>query len=77
MKSATKPIESEQPAKDILLEARCLAANSLRFLDDAQRCFATPDLVQGFLVQASEYAEKTVEAIKDLRKMLPHSSRLG
>lgn len=74
MKSATKPIESEQPAKDILLEARCLAANSLRFLDDAQRCFATPDLVRGFLVQASEYAEK---AIKDLRKMLPHSSRVG
>jgi hypothetical protein len=72
MKSATKLIDSEQEAQNRLLEARRLAANSLRFLDDAQRCFAATGLIEGFLVQASEYAERTVEAIKDVRKMMKH-----
>lgn len=70
MKSATKLIDSEQEARNRLLEARRFAANSLRFLDDAQRCFDTPDLAQGFIDQASDYAEKAAAAIQDVRKLL-------
>ena len=69
---APKLIDPEQRAQDRLLEARRLAANTLRFLDDAERCFATRDLVEGFLFKASDNAEKTVAAIEDVRKMRQH-----
>ena len=64
-----KRIDPEQN-RDRLLEARKLAANTLRFLDDAERHFATRDLVEGFLVQALGYAEKTVTAIEDVKKIM-------
>ena len=63
-------LDPREEARARLLEARRLAANALRFLDDAEGHFAARDLVAGFLSQASDRAQKTVEAIEDVRKML-------
>lgn len=65
-------IEPEQETRDRLLEARRLAANTLRFLDDAERRFVSKDLLEGFLIQASDYAQKTVVAIEDVKKIMQH-----
>ncbi len=59
-----------EQARDQLLKTRRLAANALRFLDDAEGRFGNRVLVEGFLVRASDNARKTVEAIEDVRKML-------
>lgn len=65
-------IDPEQETRDRLLEARRLAANTLRFLDDAERRFVSKDLLEGFLIQASDYAQKTVVAIEDVKKIMQH-----
>lgn len=65
-------IDPEQQTRDRLLEARRLAANTLRFLDDAERRFVSKDLLEGFLIQASDYAQKTVVAIEDVKKIMQH-----
>ena len=70
MRPAPKLIDPKQNARDRLLEARRLAANTLRFLDDADRCFATENLAKEFLVKASDIAQMTVGAIVEVRKML-------
>jgi polyphosphate kinase 2 PPK2 len=72
MTPAPKLLDPRQNAQDRLLEARRLAANTLRFLDDADRCFATKNLAEGFLVKASDNAEMTVAAIVEVRKILRH-----
>ena len=63
-------LDPYEQARDRLLKTRRLAANALRFLDDAEGRFGNRVLVEGFLVQASDNARKTVEAIEDVRKML-------
>jgi hypothetical protein len=63
-------IDPEQETRDRLLEARRLAANTLRFLDDADRRFVTRELLEAFLIQASDYAQKTVVAIEDVKKIM-------
>jgi hypothetical protein len=63
-------LDPHEQARARLLKARRLAANALRFLDDAEGRFANRVLVEGFLFQASDNAQKTVEAIEDVRKML-------
>jgi hypothetical protein len=70
-----KRIDPEQETRDQLLEARRLAANTLRFLDDAERRFVTRDLVEGFLSQASDYAQKTIVAIENVKKMMSSNDR--
>lgn len=70
MTPAPKLIDPKQNAQERLLEARRSAANTLRFLDDAHRCFATKNLAEGFLVKASDNAEMTVAAIVEVRKIL-------
>jgi len=63
-------LDQHEQARARLLQARRLAANALRFLDDAEGHFANGVLVEGFLFQASDNAQRTVEAIEDVRKML-------
>jgi hypothetical protein len=63
-------LDPHEQARARLLEARRLAANALRFLDDAEGHFANRNLVEGFLFQASDNAHKTVDAIEGVRRML-------
>ena len=63
-------LDPHEPARARLLKARRLAANALRFLDDAEGNFGNRVLVEGFLFQASDNAQKTAEAIEDVRRML-------
>ena len=63
-------LDRHEQARVRLLKARRLAANALRFLDDAEGHFANRVLVEGFLFQASDNAQRTIESIEDVRKML-------
>ena len=70
MSTAKTQLDPHEQARTRLLKARRLAANAQRFLDDAEGHFANRVLVEGFLFQASDNAQKTVEAIEDVRKLL-------
>ena len=70
MSTAKTQLDTHEQARARLLKARRLAANAQRFLDDAEGHFANRVLVEGFLFQASDNAQKTVEAIEDVRKLL-------
>jgi hypothetical protein len=70
MSTPKTQLDSREQARFQLLKARRLAANALRFLDDAEGRFGNRVLVEGFLIQASDNAQKTVDAIEDVREML-------